>query len=794
MSNVVLTRQGLQYVLSAHDNGVYVDLRYFVPVYDDRIDQTVRDASILSAFTQIADIDATAPYGEVIWNTSGTYSLSNTDVYIISATSYTGGAMSDSYQKASVTTNLLDDIPLSNQISGTAFVVSAGSSAGLHDWTVTGGGAVSGVNTRPTSTTSDYFSIQDYYPVYDTSASGRLRGAYKAVLSQSIGTAKFNKLGLYAVQVDTDGTVLGTCYFGEAYIGYTPVIKTPLATSGFDHFIFDIQIDLSGTSATWDNVFFSSSADYWSHSPGGLYYPNLIGVGSFEDSVKQISATAHLKKARNESGVVDTALPILRMDCSTSAFVGFDVVSAGANVSGVNGGDLVIQVSDWTNYCSQHIAVRPKVARTVALGTNTYPFASLSVNDYLDHAIDVNNGQVKIGKLNGFPESAYYGIPSVYLSNLGIEITASTGATNPFGAYVGGDLYRKYENLFIFTTFYCTGGTEYYDKDIAIVAGLDTSGSYSAIGTPSGKINHYSLTKQLLIDQNFSTNVASAAELHLAAKGGVKLHGVLELENVRNGYTTGGTSYTHNNAMILTKKDNLLVVAGMSNSTTYDTLNTYLTNDADFCGLIDSTGQLVLAGYNIKTVGNISPWVTNVDDLGTTSYRYKNVYVYSRIYEANRTTGMGYWASLTLPTSTTMSWVQTNTGVETITVSPISDYSYARRSLIGYTSIAQYYLGMGCAVSPVTATTNDITSITIPILAIEPTSQIYGKKSGIDVRLYNSSSVDITNNYQVTYVPSTSKLTITSDAATPLNDQTLTGQLTTPEFYVSITIIDGQNG
>ncbi|MDD5650589.1 MAG: hypothetical protein PHF86_09270 [Candidatus Nanoarchaeia archaeon] len=629
MANVMLTRAGLQYVLSAHDNGVYVDVRYFIPVYDDRIDSTLRYTGGLSSMAQIADETATEPYGEKIWNISG-YSLSDTDDYVISAVTFSDNRLIGSYQNHQVYTNLYDSVPLSTQISGTAFAVSAGSPAGYYDWTVTGGGVVTGNNDRPTSANDDYFVVTDYYPVYDSAAEERLRGVFKAEINKRMGKFKFNKIAMYAVQVDSNGVVLGSCFFGEAYLD-TPVVKTELATDGFDNFIFDIQIDLSGTSATWNDVFFSSSADYWSHSPGGLYYSGRIGVGNFAGDVREISATAHLRKARDTSGTVDNNIPTLRLDYDDTRFVSMDVVSGGYFVSGTNGGDLVIQVSDWSTYCGETIAIRPKVARTIALGTTTYPYERVALNDNRLHAIDVNNGQVKIGKLNGYSESDYYGIPSIYLSDLAVEITAtSDGSTGSDinGAYIGGDLFRKYQNLFIFTTFYCNTGNEYYDRDIAIVAGLDASGTYSAVGTPSAKINHMSLTRQLLNSQNFSSNVASAAEIHLAAKGGIKLHGVLELENIRNSYVTDSVTYTPNNAMIISKQNNLLLVAGLNSLVDYDTLNTYFATRSEYMSSwLTSTSQLLLMGKTISTIGNIKPWITNTDDIGSLSLKYKGLYV-----------------------------------------------------------------------------------------------------------------------------------------------------------------------
>jgi hypothetical protein len=71
MSNVMITKQGLDFIKKAHDSGVYIDLKYFVPVYDDRIDPTVRNQNQLSAISAVASIDSIQDtIGEILWKRS----------------------------------------------------------------------------------------------------------------------------------------------------------------------------------------------------------------------------------------------------------------------------------------------------------------------------------------------------------------------------------------------------------------------------------------------------------------------------------------------------------------------------------------------------------------------------------------------------------------------------------------------------------------------------------------------------------------------------------------------------
>ena len=173
MSNVLVTDKGMDFVTSAHDRGIYIDVRYFVPVYDDRIDGNIRDSINLSSFSQIADPDVTTStvVGEVLWKRSDLYTIDISNKYIISATDYSvnDSNMNGTYQKCTSPTNLYNGQPISDQISASSsrFLGSNGS----YNVTATNGAVVTGLGNNVTAVNnSTAWTTNGYHAAYDTSA------------------------------------------------------------------------------------------------------------------------------------------------------------------------------------------------------------------------------------------------------------------------------------------------------------------------------------------------------------------------------------------------------------------------------------------------------------------------------------------------------------------------------------------------------------------------------------------------------------------------------------------------
>jgi hypothetical protein len=145
--------------MSAHDEGVYINLKYFVPVYDDRIDPTVREGVQLSAYTDIADASITQPYGEILWKQTNGYILSNAGAYLISALTSGPPTSWITPQRALVQTNFYGTTPLSNQISADAWERNNYGDDNLYTWVVSAGLYLNGDNTKPTGVNSACYYV-----------------------------------------------------------------------------------------------------------------------------------------------------------------------------------------------------------------------------------------------------------------------------------------------------------------------------------------------------------------------------------------------------------------------------------------------------------------------------------------------------------------------------------------------------------------------------------------------------------------------------------------------------------
>jgi hypothetical protein len=676
MSNVLITKKGMDFILDAHDNGVYIDLRYFVPVYDDRIDKNVRQTNLVSSFSEIADPDLENPFGEILWN-QGKYSLSDTGTYLISGESVTSAP--GTFQKTSVQTNLFNGVPLSNQISASDWGLPTEGTGDLLVWN--NGSDVAGVvgdNTQPAEPTC-YFTRDSYYPVYDTSAEGEMRGSFKCVIKKDIGNVKFNKIALYAVQVDGERQIISDIeFFGEAYLE-APAVRSSLGV-GFDQFEFDIQVDVSGVSASFEDLFYSSSADYWSHSPGGLYYPNKIGVGMFHENVRPISATMHLRKSR-EGDVIEEDVPVLRMDYDNDVFVKVDILSASSKTfigiswgnnakAKAKGGDIEITVSNWENYCGNAISVIPKISETLTLGNNTNrwreiwlantnflsedPFKNANINiiNSLSAAIVVADAVAyedysltKYQIIIGRPASSLTDFRAIRINDLRIDIDVNDN-TDLYGAFKGGDLYRDYQDLLIYNV-----NAGMINKNVYIFAGLDEDyeSEYTQIDGQTG-LTHKNILNEIKKTTNSlfcSSNpkLLPSAELQLACKGKIGLFGPVEIRNIRD--NSLNTSIFSSKAYSNTIGDvRLFIGAGLKETTTFDTISERAQQislldpniSVNYQDLLQTDSQIHLIARKILVDSDIVPIRDNNIWIGSPTKRIQQSYMLN-LFAGNNPSG-----------------------------------------------------------------------------------------------------------------------------------------------------------
>jgi len=490
MPNTQITNVGLSYITSAHDSGPLIAIKYCLPVYDYRIDQTQHNEITTSAMAITSAITSadTTPTGEIIYNVNGTtdiYSLSTTDKYVLytgteSITSGTNWTITGCKHSKTAQINLLNGVPLKDYITGTNVIASSATST----FTVLGASNLSGSNNVPSSTsgttTGKYFEITDYYPVTDTTTN-QVRGSVKFRLSKKIGNVKFNKVALYCVQIDNNGNEVGTpVLFAQTIIDTsTPIIKKNNSSQGFDDIVIDIQIQMNSIAANWSDVMYGTSADYWSITPGGLYYPEKIGIGTFQDSIETPQAKLHVKTSSDTQ---------LRLGYSDTTYNNLTTTSAGSlqvrSVYNATDPNVIPYYSNQSVGSSSNPWYMMWSENLVAGGGTTY-------NTLTSAALNLRNDS------------------SIYANE----------TANNFGKVKGLDLTREENNVLIYSSYSST------PKDVYICAGVNSStGYYSDVTSATGQtgMTHNNLVQK--VANNTLDNFGNGC-VNLLGAGGIRTFG-----------------------------------------------------------------------------------------------------------------------------------------------------------------------------------------------------------------------------------------------------------------------------
>jgi hypothetical protein len=69
----MITQNGLNEIDQSHSMGQYIEIAYYVPVYDYRIDETILPTNTSFSATDILTVTSSSdlvPVGEVLWNTT----------------------------------------------------------------------------------------------------------------------------------------------------------------------------------------------------------------------------------------------------------------------------------------------------------------------------------------------------------------------------------------------------------------------------------------------------------------------------------------------------------------------------------------------------------------------------------------------------------------------------------------------------------------------------------------------------------------------------------------------------
>jgi hypothetical protein len=510
MPNVVITQNGLNYVTSAATGGIHIDIKYFLPVFDYRYAPEYHDGVRTSAIPLSAGATSgdTLPTGEIIYNIDGennAYSLSPTDDFVIytntetiTNSASTPWRITGAPQSKVSQINLYNRIPLVSQISGSDVFLSAVNNTIV----VNDGSLVIGNNSVPPATSASfkrYFGIVDYAPVLSGST---VRGSVKCRLTGKYGTFKFNKIALYCLAID-DGTGLPVSntpvLFGEAMIENT-IVKTDFGvnTQGFDDVVIDVQIQLQSVNATWENVFYSTSGDYWELTPNGLYYPENVGIGLFSDSLPTPMAKLHIKsttEAQLRLGYDDTNLSELYTTSS---------------------GNLQINLLS-------NSSIIPSATNSNSIGTSTYAWKNMYSYNF------------KTAAGNNFLDTG--------LNLMADTIIMFVDNENKYNTVWNADIARYQED----EIFYTDQNISTSAKNLYLIAGAsNVSSFYTDVASITGQtgLTHKNLIAKL--NTNSFTNLNGLSSINLIAAGGIKTYGnIVPLLNETNSIGSIDKAYNY---------------------------------------------------------------------------------------------------------------------------------------------------------------------------------------------------------------------------------------------------------
>ncbi len=281
MSNVTLTTSGTSFMATAGTMFPAIPIRYFLPIYDYRIDPYVLPTSGLTSISAAETTSAVSVFGEVIYNidtiSTSAYTITNGEFLIYDANQTGTTTISNNRFNGTDIITLLNGIPLSNAISATSLVYS------YPDWTVNGYAIVSGSNVVPTGYASDrdkYFRVTSFAPI-SCAAGGNSSGLFKVMLDNLKGNFKFNKIALYAARILSGGvedTSIEPVLVGIAYFN-RPIIKSNDG-SNLNFVEADIEIQFAASNYFGNTQYLSNTN--WNYVGGEmmLWFDGKIAIGT----------------------------------------------------------------------------------------------------------------------------------------------------------------------------------------------------------------------------------------------------------------------------------------------------------------------------------------------------------------------------------------------------------------------------------------------------------------------------------------------------------------------------------
>jgi len=346
-----ITSAGLRAVTSAGSLGPYFAIKYFLPIYDYRIDKTIcRELSGTTAAVSISSLNLVSAthetlYGEKIYP-NATYEVSprNYLYWKSSMGSLPDGINNSVLSQQSVTTdvNLLGGNPLSVVVSGSNFLSPTTGSFNISGTHLVSGAELSTFNPMSGSTwpTSAFYRVAGYSPNANglTSATG----SFKCRIPPSDSSFKFNGLALYVVKVDSNGF---DDYGNGTNFGFNPTLFSVVLfdqaqykqndVGGVNDFEFsvDLSFDWNAASGGTTNIPRYIETNYWVKVPTATstsaYALNYDG-----DAVLSSSAVAGSYSPRAKLTVVDPYKQQLRLANDNERFTDFRTIRFANNLVG----------------------------------------------------------------------------------------------------------------------------------------------------------------------------------------------------------------------------------------------------------------------------------------------------------------------------------------------------------------------------------------------------------------------------------------------------------------------------
>jgi hypothetical protein len=312
MADSVITQDGINAVHFTYGSGSLFALKYFMPIYDPRIDPNIHntppnDLDPLSTYELSATVPVSATHGNIfgerIFNLDGN-EISETSFYLhridgegILTNVGTSAILTGISQTKPIQVNLVNGLAPSFTSTTSVQVISGTNIEGSNGtFTIENYGIVPQFNENTAGELSDrLFKVHSFAPAIGGTVSAD-RGQYTAVLDGSVGNFKFNKIAFYVQKVNSDFTD----YIGSDPILFcmTPISSVAVKTSGaeldelgnygsigvdgmsrVDHVL---ELEFS-TEQTLTNTSYQL-VDYWTELPAiyskGVYHMGDVVVGS----------------------------------------------------------------------------------------------------------------------------------------------------------------------------------------------------------------------------------------------------------------------------------------------------------------------------------------------------------------------------------------------------------------------------------------------------------------------------------------------------------------------------------